>query len=103
MVEKKGSGTNAEQTGDLNVHTLHLYTDPKYQPPTPADVRAVIRQLGLKGSEVAKVVRVSSETVRRWQTSTESSGHKPMPYGAWRLLLNEAGLVEPCALRKKLS
>ena len=101
MVEKKGSGTIAEQTGDLNVHTLHLYTDPQYQPPTPADVRAVLRQLGYKSSEVARVVGVSSETVRKWQTSTESSGHKAMPYGAWRLLLIEADLVEPSGLLKK--
>jgi len=101
MVEKKGSGSTAEQTGDLNVHTLHLCTDPQYQPPTPSDIRALLRQLGLKSSEVARVVGVSSETVRRWQTSTESSGHKPMPYGAWRLLLIEAGLVEPCALRNR--
>jgi len=99
MVEKRSSGTIAEQMGDLNIHTLHLYTDPQYQPPTPADIRALIRQLGLKSSEVARVVGVSSETVRKWQTSSDLSGHKPMPYGAWRLLLIEAGLVEPCALR----
>ena len=101
MVEKKGSGTIAEQTGDLNAHTLLLFTDTQYQPPTPADIRSVIRRLGLKSSEVARVVGVSSETVRKWQTSTESSGYKPMPYGAWRLLLIEAGLVEPCALRNR--
>jgi hypothetical protein len=95
MVERKDICTTSVHSSDPNENTLLLFSDPNYQQPTPNDVRAVIKKMGISGSEVAARVGVSSDTVRKWQASPESSGFKPIPYAPWRLLLIDAGLVDP--------
>jgi len=55
--------------------------------PTAAEVRTVLRQAGLTGSEAAKLVGISDgRTVRRW-----TGGDTPIPYAAWVLLCQAAG------------
>ncbi len=95
MAGNKTTCITSEYSSDLNERTLLLYHDPRYQPPTPTDVRNVIRHLGLTGSEVAARVGVSADTVRKWQATPDSPSFKPIPYAPWRLLLIEAGLVLP--------
>jgi len=95
MVDSKDSCTSTVHSSGLNENSLLLFRDPNYQKPTPNDVRAVIKQMGISGSEVGGLVGVSSDTVRKWQAAPESAGYKPIPYAPWRLLLIYAGLVNP--------
>ena len=64
-----------------------------WTPPRGPEVREVIRQLGMTGSQVGDLLGLSSKgggrQVRRW-ISEES----PIPYAAWALLCYEAGLGE---------
>ena len=55
-------------------------------PPTPTQIRAAAKKANLTGSQAAALVGVTSRTWRRW-----TSGERPIPYAAWRLLLIETG------------
>ena len=64
---------------------LLLYTDPEYTPPTPAEVRMLLKDMELTGKRAAEIVGVSSgRTIRKW-----TGGTTVIPYSAWRLLLLE--------------
>lgn len=75
-------------TGDVDgirATTMLLYTHPDYTPPTPMEVRALLKDMKLTGKEAAKILGVSSDrTIRKW-----TGGTTTMPYSAWRLLLLE--------------
>lgn len=59
-----------------------------WQQPTPAEVRTVLKLAGLTGSETARLVGISDgRTVRRW-----TGGDAPIPFAAWALLCEAAGL-----------
>lgn len=67
-----------------------------WEPPTPDEIREMIRLAGLNGAEVATVLGLTpqgnksgrgSRTVRRW-----TAGDSPIPYAAWALLAHRAGL-----------
>jgi hypothetical protein len=74
--------------------TLHLYTDPAFQAPTPEDVRAVVQILDLTADQVADLVGVKDgRAVRRWLAPAASKTHARIDYATWRLILLEAGLV----------
>ena len=49
--------------------------------PSPDEIRAAMRERGLTGSALARLVRVNPRTVRRW-----TGGDISIPYAAWRLL-----------------
>lgn len=60
--------------------------------PTPEEIKELMRQAGLSGSQFAKLIGIQYQsksggrTVRRW-----TSGDIPIPYAAWALLAYEAG------------
>jgi hypothetical protein len=63
--------------------------DDGWEPPTPAEVRAVITEAGLTGSGVARFLGISSKgsrVIRRW-----AGGEDQIPYSAWALLCDKAG------------
>lgn len=67
--------------------------DPRYAPPTPEVIRAVFRMADWTQAEVATRLRVDVSTVRRWMAKHDDPQWRAFPYGSWRLLLLEAGLV----------
>ena len=79
-------------------HSLLPYDSPLYLPPQWRDVRAVMQQIGLTGSQVANLVGVQPRTVRKWVSPPDTANHNPIPYAAWRLLLIAARLAEPTIL-----
>lgn len=66
------------------------YANPKYETPTPDEVRAVLKAGALTGSAAGDLVGVSGRTVRKW-----TGGEQGISYAAWRLLLMYIGVVEP--------
>jgi hypothetical protein len=75
----------------INQEALYPFADPRYRPPTPEDVRAVLRVLGWTGREAAKRLGLGKKgdrTVRRW-----TGGERKIPYAAWRFMLLAAHLV----------
>lgn len=76
--------------------TLHLYADPRYRPPTPDEIRAVMQQLGMTAEQLALLVGVKNgRAVRRWLAPETAKSHAQIDYAVWRLMLLEAGLIEP--------
>jgi hypothetical protein len=76
--------------------TLRLYADPEYRLPTPEDIRAVVHMLGMTAEELALLVGVKDgRAVRRWLAPATAKSHAQIDYAIWRLMLLEAGLVEP--------
>lgn len=76
--------------------TLRLYADPEYRLPTPEDIRAVVDMLGMTAEELALLVGVrDGRAVRRWLAPPTAKSHAQIDYAIWRLMLLEAGLVEP--------
>jgi hypothetical protein len=71
------------------------FLDDRFRPPTPEEIREVLRLLGWTGSFAALQLGVGARegksggrTIRKW-----TGGEQPMPYSAWRLLLIYAGLA----------
>ncbi len=75
------------------------YCHPDYRPPTSEEVTALIKLAGWSQREVALIAGVSytqgkgSATVRRWQAPVDKSEHRAIPYAAWFVLLEHAGVV----------
>jgi hypothetical protein len=93
-------GSNAESGADPALQpvkeTLRLYADPGYRTPAPEDVRAVMQLLGTTAEELALLVGVKDgRAVRRWLAPPTARSHAQIDYAIWRLMLLEAGLVEP--------
>lgn len=66
------------------------YASPGYTSPDKDEIREAIRLSGLTGSKVADLVGVkSARTVRKWV-----GGEQPIPYAAWRLILQYIGLAQ---------
>ncbi len=61
-----------------------------YSPPTPEEIRTVLRLTGLTGAAAADLVGVTGRTVRKWV-----GAEREIPYSAWRLLTVYAGLTGP--------
>lgn len=71
---------------------------PDYRHPTPEQVDLLIAGLGCSQNQVAKLVDVvytakGSPTVRRWKMHMGSNEHRKIPYAAWRILVEFAGLA----------
>jgi hypothetical protein len=76
--------------------TLRLYADPAYRPPTPEEIRSVMRILGKTAEQLALLVGVrDGRAVRRWLAPTAAKSHAQIDYAIWRLMLLEAGLIAP--------
>lgn len=76
----------------LNAATLKRFNE-GFEPPAPSEVRALIRYLGLTGSQVAAFVGVkNNRTVRKWQEAKDTEKSE-IQYSSWRLLLLRAGLI----------
>ncbi len=74
---------------DIRETALLPFADPGYTKPTPDEIRAALSMAGLSGNGAAQLLGLSSgRKVRAW-----TSGESDMPYSAWRLLLQAAGLV----------
>lgn len=61
-----------------------------WQPPTGAEVRALLKVAQLTSSTAGRLVGVPGGKVRKWAGDDGS-----MPYAVWRLLLIYARLAEP--------
>lgn len=77
-----------------------LYSDDRYQSPTPEEVGQLIKLAGWSQNDAAKKVGVKSDpkkgssTIRKWKSNKAREDHRSIPYSAWRLMLLEAGVVE---------
>ncbi|MDX3904428.1 MAG: helix-turn-helix transcriptional regulator [Pigmentiphaga sp.] len=72
---------------DIRPETLREF-GAGWEPPTAAEIRAVIRLAGLTAGEVAALVGMPDRgMVQRWTT-----GDAPVPFAAWAILCEVAGL-----------
>lgn len=80
--------------------------NPNYKPPEPEEVDALIKAAGWSQRKAAMIVGVpfvekkGSTTIRKWRTPRLHPGtglpnaeHRQIPYSAWRLMLEYAGVV----------
>lgn len=84
------------------------YSHPDYEPPTPEEVSFVIAVAELSQRKAALVTGAQanvkgSATIRRWKTPSTSESHRPIPYAAWRLLLEYAGIASTDETRTAMS
>ena len=70
-----------------NENSLLPFSNICYRPPSPEDVRFVIKSLNLTGSQIGVIMGVDSRTVRKWVSPISASTRCKIPYSAWRLLL----------------
>lgn len=71
----------------------------QYQPPTYDEINSLISGLGLSQRQVALITGArynekGSTIVRRWKAHPDNPDHRVMPYSAWRLLVEFAGLSD---------
>ncbi|OEE79315.1 transcriptional regulator [Vibrio ordalii FF-167] len=66
---------------DIRSETLLPFASGWLQPDAE-EIRKLLKFAELSGSEVGKLVGVSSRTVRKWV-----GGQSPIPYAAWALLI----------------
>lgn len=75
------------------------YWDRNYKDPEPEEVDALIKAAGWSQSTAAMITGVpydpgkGSTTIRRWRTARDKPNHRQIPYSAWRLMLEYAGVV----------
>lgn len=78
--------------------------DPGYKPPEPEEVDALIKVAGWSQRKAAMIVGVDynekgSTAIRKWRTprlkpnGQPNTEHRQIPYSAWRLMLEYAGVV----------
>ncbi|WP_296948435.1 hypothetical protein [uncultured Massilia sp.] len=93
---RQDGGKEPGPAWQLAGEALCLYADPGYRPPGPEDVRTVMHLLGTTAEELALLVGVKNgRAVRRWLAPPSARSHAQIDYATWRLMLLEAGLVEP--------
>ena len=86
----------SDSTPSLPYATLLPYVDPAYRPPEPDEIRAVMQLLGTTAEQLAGIVGVKDgRAVRRWLSPSTAKTHAQIDYAIWRLMLLEAGLIEP--------
>lgn len=84
------------------------FAHPDYVPPTPHQVTAVVEYSGLSQRNVARLTGVKytdkgSTIVRKWKTKESHKEHRPIPYAAWRLLLEYCGIASTEEARKLIT
>jgi hypothetical protein len=79
--------------------------DPGYLPPEPEEIDALIKMAGWSQRVAAMIVGVDynekgSTAIRKWRTprlnprtGQPNTEHRQIPYSAWRLFLEYAGVV----------
>ncbi len=72
---------------------------PDYKQPTPEEVKALRKLIGLSQAGLAKFLGAAynakgSNTVRKWETKIDSKEHRPINYAAWRLMLIGARVID---------
>ena len=94
MSETRGT-YNVGGGATLRPETLVRVDDPRYDPPTHEDVRALQSLSRLTGGELARLAGIDSGSrgFRRWSAPPGGKNSTTIPYGAWRLLLIETGLL----------
>lgn len=60
-----------------------------WEKPAPNDIRLVLKLAGFTGSNAAKLLKISPRTIRKW-----TGGDQSIPFAAWCLLVERAGLGE---------
>ena len=72
---------------EIRATTLRRWTD-GWETPTPDEVRWVMKMAGLTGRTASELVGIANNrTIRRW-----TGGDCAIPYAAWALLCEKAGL-----------
>src|SRR5690625_1310334 len=94
MSEEYPTYRTANSDTEVNPRTLLRSTDPGYERPTYADLRALKDRSGETGGRLAQRVGVDPRTWRKWTAPPEAKNAQQIPYAAWRLLLVELGVVE---------
>lgn len=88
---------------NIRSYTLLTFSN-GWERPSSDEIRIVLYIAGeaegrpdkkLTGDNFAKLVGVNPKTARRWIAPEDSANFQKMPYSAWRLLLQYAGIVEP--------
>jgi hypothetical protein len=105
MPKRSDEITNLDQIKSLP--SALPFCHPDYRHPTPSEVGALIRLVGLSQRKTALIVGVRSDdsgssTVRRWKTDISSKEYREIPYAAWRLLLEYSGAVTVKEVRDAL-
>lgn len=96
---KVGSDSTMTLKQIAKLNCARQFADPRYEPPTPDQVDALIKAAGWSQTQAAKIVGVNfdpdkgSPTIRRWRAPVTSSEHRDIPYSAWRLMLITAGVL----------
>lgn len=86
----------SDSTPSLPDATLLPYADAGYQPPAPDEIRVVMQLLGTTAEQLARLVGVKDgRSVRRWLSPSTAKTHAQIDYAIWRLMLLEAGLIDP--------
>ena len=77
------------KTDSIRAECLIDYND-GWVPPTPAEVRYIVKKLGFSRSEFASFVGVASTTTaRRWMAENTKGENSDISYSSWRLLVLE--------------
>jgi len=86
----------SDRTPSLPDATLLPYAAAGYRPPAPDEIRAVMQMLGTTAEQLAGLVGVKDgRAVRRWLSPPTAKTHAHIDYAIWRLMLLEAGLIDP--------
>ena len=78
----------------------HIFSNESYGPPSPWEIKQLIKLMGWSGSDVARLTgpasnpKTASKKVRGWTAPTFSKNHSQIPYAAWQLMLLEAGVIQ---------
>ena len=56
-------------------------------PPTPDNIKAIVKAAGLTREQAAALVHVGLQTMHNWCSPLDSQNHRQMPLAAWELLL----------------
>ena len=63
------------------------FEDENFRLPTPDEMKEYFKLNHWTQSDVALLVGVSKDTVKKWVLKKESKNHRAITYAAWRLLL----------------
>lgn len=66
----------------------------KLKPPTGRQLRALLRERGMRRREAAEILHVSKLILDRWCLSEKSTSFVQMPVGYWELLLLKLGIAK---------
>jgi len=80
---------NQVRAFEMGLNPATILDSNEWVKPSPDDVRVVLKVGGWTGSQAAEIVKVTSRTVRKW-----TGGDQNIPFAAWCLLVERAGLGE---------